>query len=375
MSRADLLKQAEKAWLDGDLLASTRSLAARSGDSPSFVREDHFDPNNLPDSVTAEPLIFGGRLLSSHLVHLQSGIAVFDIGVPLLQNGTFMSPAFAHLKYPERYAHLFSKHAGQALSAAACSSNSISDAYITLVRPAYYHWLLDTIPHLYGASRLSHLAQVKLIAPKTMALQPWQKGLLEKAAGAFGINNLAYLPTNGTAVAARPGYSQTYMALSDRLSLLRLIAPPKDPGAQQRLLYSRRDTKDIRRLVNQEKVIGALGKKFEVIEPGSMDLDGQMRLFAEARCVVGVCGSNLANIVFCQPGTLVVEIAAGLHQPHFERIAEAAGLRFIRVEATPVDSVSYAKPGAQVREKTWQQAHGDLTIDPDVVTKAIEESL
>ena len=87
----------------------------------------------------------------------------------------------------------------------------------------------------------------------------------------------------------------------------------------------------------------------------------------KARCVAGVHGSNLTNIAFCQPGTAVVEIAAGLPQPHFERLAEAAALRFMRVEADPVAPDS--------KDKTWAQAHGDLTVDPAAVLTVIDEVL
>lgn len=363
MPNTDLLREAEAAWLAGDLTISTQALAARSGDEPNFVQEKHFDPGTLPDGVTSEPLTFGGQTLSSHLVRLEKGVAVFDIGVPLFQDGTFASQSFAHLKYPERYAHLFSQSAGRALETAARNSHAIADAYVTLIRPPYYHWLLDTIPHLYGASRLGQLEKVKLIAPDTMPFHPWQRALLEKAAKAFGINNLAYLPTNGTAVAVRPGYSQTHMSLPDRLSLLRLIAPLQETSKPSRLLYSRRGKSDVRQLQNEDAVIKALGPQFDVIDPGSMDLDSQMRVFSEARCVVGVHGSNLSNIAFCQRGTLVVEIAAGLPQPHFERLAEAADLSFARVNGKATNGNS--------EEKTWAQAHGDLTVEPAAVEAAL----
>lgn len=349
----------------GDLTTSTKALAAKAGITSSFVQESLFQSSALASGMTAEPLTFNGRSLSSSLVRIENGVAVFDIGVPLLADGTFYSQAFAHLKYPERYGHLFGNQAGEALKTAAKSPYHIADAYITLVRPPFYHWLLDTVPHLYAASRLGHLSQVKLLAPDSMTFQPWQRALLEKAAAAFGINNLAYLPTNGTVVAVRPGYSQTRLPLKERLSLLRLIAPP--PSTPSRLLYSRRGKQDNRQLLNEDAIITALGDRFTVIDPGDLDLDTQMALFSEARCVVGVHGSNLANIAFCQPGTTVVEIAAGLPQPHFEKLAKAADLRFERVKAEPV-------AGPADRE-TWVQAHGDLTVDSAAVAEAVEAAL
>ena len=168
-SAPGLLQQAEVAWRNGDYIASTTALAAKAGTETNFVTESAFDPNALPPDVTSEPLYWQGEPLPSHLVRFEEGIAIFDIGVPMTQDGTFMSPAFCHLKYPERYFHLFGTDSGSALKTAAQSDRFISDAYVTLVRPPYYHWLLDTLPHLYGASRLGHLGEIKTHCAKVPA--------------------------------------------------------------------------------------------------------------------------------------------------------------------------------------------------------------
>ena len=101
------------------------------------MREAPFDPGSLPPGLTCEPLNLGGRPLPSYLVRFEQGVAVFDIGVPLLQDGTFMSHAFAHLKYPERYVHLFSEESGNAIKTAANNAHHIANAYVTLVRPPF----------------------------------------------------------------------------------------------------------------------------------------------------------------------------------------------------------------------------------------------
>lgn len=361
------MQHAEAAWLKGDFEASTAALAAKTGSKPNFVKESGFDPNTLPPGVSCEPLYWRGNPLPSYFVRFEKAVSVFDIGVPLANDGTFLSQAFCHLKYPERYYHLFGSDAGKALETAAQSDQFVADAYVTLVRPPYYHWLLDTLPHLLGASRLGHVKQINLIAPETHLFEPWQRALLERAARAFGITNLSYLPLNGNVLGVRPGFSQTRLPLSDRLALIRSIAPKEEAAQKPMLLYSRRSATDTRKLANENQIIAALGDRFTVIEPRELDLDIQMSVFAQARCVVGVHGSNLANIAFCKPGTAVVEIAAGLPQPHFEKLAQAADLNFHRVTAKPIDQSS--------EEKTWAQAHGDLTVDPSAVVDAVEKAL
>ena len=183
----------------------------------------------------------------------------------------------------------------------------------------------------------------------------------------FGIPNLSYLPLDGTAVGVRPAYSQARLPVRDRLPIVRSIAPNIKGLDSPLYLYSRRSPTDSRQLHNEDAVIAALGERFTVINPGQLDLDTQMSVFAQVRCVVGVHGSNLANIAFYRPGTAVVEIAAGLPQPHFETLAEAADLSFRRVTADAVD--------ASESQKTWTQARGDLTVNPKAVTDTVDAAL
>jgi hypothetical protein len=157
------------------------------------------------------------------------------------------------------------------------------------------------------------------------------------------------------------------MPLAERLRLLSYLMPAGVKNAGD-FLYVRRGAGEVRQLHNEAAVIEALGTRFRTIEPGNMSIDDQIRAFAGARCVVGVHGSNLTNIVFCAPGTAIIEIAAGLPQPHFEQISATAGLRLQRVTAAPVGT--RAETGL-----TWAQAHGDLTVRPQDVVSAVDAAL
>lgn len=365
--RGHLIREAEAAWLQDDLATSTRALRDAANVHDSFVREAEFDPTDLPDGVSAEALLYRGRDVGSHIVRFDRCAAVFDVGIPILPDGTLFSRAFSHLKYPERYSHLFSDETSQVLRELFEGLDALADGYVVPIRPPYYHWLLDTVPHLLGASHLDSSHSVNLIGPAEFPPSAWQRELLSRAAGLFGVDNLNWIPTTGTAVATAPGYAQTRMPLAERLRLLTELAPRRAAGADA-FLYMRRGPKDGRQLINENEIIQALGPRFTVMEPGAMSLDDQMTAFAGARCIVGVHGSNLANIVFCAPGTKVIEIAAGLPQPHFEQICAVAGLSFHRVAATPMENANNANP-------TWAQAHGNLRVAPDKVIATVEAAL
>ncbi len=62
----------------------------------------------------------------------------------------------------------------------------------------------------------------------------------------------------------------------------------------------------------------------------SLAIVEQARFFSAASVVIGPHGAGLSNIVFCRPGTLVVELAGPRwYMPTFKKAAEAADLRFI----------------------------------------------
>ena len=76
----------------------------------------------------------------------------------------------------------------------------------------------------------------------------------------------------------------------------------------RRLLIDRNREKR-RNLLNQDRLTAALRPLgFETVDPGVLDHADQVRLFSDAEAVVAVEGSALTNLIYCQPGTRVLEI-------------------------------------------------------------------
>ncbi len=94
----------------------------------------------------------------------------------------------------------------------------------------------------------------------------------------------------------------------------------------QRRLYIPRST---RKPVNDDRLIDiAQSYGFEIYRPEN-DPDGQIETFASAAVVVGAHGAALANLVFCRPGTRVLELVPTDHVfPYYFAIAEAADLEY-----------------------------------------------
>ena len=85
-------------------------------------------------------------------------------------------------------------------------------------------------------------------------------------------------------------------------------AGASDARTGKRIYISRAGAR-FRRVLNDDEVIATLqGEGFTVVKLETLNVAAQARLFAEAEVVVSPHGAGLTNILFCQPGAVVVEI-------------------------------------------------------------------
>ncbi len=364
----DTIRLAENAWLDGDLEKSSQLIETLFPKQTRLISQQNLKTIDSENGINTTPLYFNGHDVKSSLVKFDKSVSIFDIGLPLSIQGVFFSKEFSHLKYPERYMHLYSSESINAIKSVINSSHYIENTYLTLIRKPYYHWMLDTLPHLLGLSLLKTNKTIQLISNDLPILKGWQREILKLAVDMFKIENLSWLNLNGNIVKSQPCFSQTRMPLSDRLMILRTLKPKDNKKRPWRYIYTKRSNKDIRKLSNENELISKLDKRFEIIEPGKLDIRSQINLFSEAKCVVGICGSNLTNISFCEINSSVIEISAGYDQKHFENIANTIGLNFSRVKGNPL------KPESNLNNK-WKEAHSDFKVNVKEVIDTISKSL
>lgn len=100
----------------------------------------------------------------------------------------------------------------------------------------------------------------------------------------------------------------------------------------ERIYISRGDAR-YRRILNEDEVIEMLRPwGFVIVQLESLSFSQQVALFAQAKVILGSHGSGLTNIVFCQPGTQVIEWVS----PHYNRhyywvISQYLGLKHYSV--------------------------------------------
>ena len=82
-----------------------------------------------------------------------------------------------------------------------------------------------------------------------------------------------------------------------------------------------------------------LKKKFEIYKPEILSFKKQISLFESSSVIIGAHGAAFSNIIFCKPGTKIIEIIPADHpNKKCERISKILKLRYFRVETIPDNS-------------------------------------
>ena len=175
--------------------------------------------------------------------------------------------------------------------------------------PNYGHFLLDGLPLvLLHAQMLGDLPWCVV----GQALRPWQAEILRVLglghryveAGPLTVYRRVLTSTLLSMHVSHP--SRFLRPLFDGLRF-RLGAPPAD--GPRRVFLSRVGHDETRRLRNREAVEMAMRRLgFAVIIPDRLTLAEQAAAMGHARLVVAESGAALANIGFCPPGALVLEL-------------------------------------------------------------------
>lgn len=113
-----------------------------------------------------------------------------------------------------------------------------------------------------------------------------------------------------------------------REQLLKNVNPQPLSG-YERIYISRGDAKH-RKVLNESEAMKLLAARgFREVSLGTMSVADQVRLFASAKCIVAPHGASLTNLMFCRPGTQVVDIYPTRYMyPCFWHLSSYCGLRY-----------------------------------------------
>jgi len=220
----------------------------------------------------------------------------------------------------------------QALAAAPCYDNSYVIFYNGNLQN-YYHWMTEAILSLDILSRaLGPDPNVNIVLPKSMdvaAVFDHRESL--RAVGLDGYNiveTTANLIKVSEAIWVDSDLVQSMPApcLKDFQQRVAARYAGSSGPRKRRLLVARKGP--TRKIHNIEQVQAFLSKcGFETIYLEGMTIVDQILLFQSAEFVIGPHGAGLANLLFCKPGTKVIEFTPSVEmRPFFWRISEKLDL-------------------------------------------------
>jgi hypothetical protein len=172
----------------------------------------------------------------------------------------------------------------------------------------YAHWMLEHSVFLHAYVRHFSDAGVKLLLPEQ--LNPNYRQLLDL----FRISpsSVIWLGPEPVIVddlmACDVGDPELQPSIAREVFALLRAAIPVAPVMRRGLFVSRTDA-HYRPLLNEAELSEALAATgVEIFAPGQHSLSTQAAAFASSRVIIGGHGAGLSNIVFCRPGTIVLEL-------------------------------------------------------------------
>tara|TARA_B100000963_G_scaffold171560_1_gene149190 strand:- start:1116 stop:2138 length:1023 start_codon:yes stop_codon:yes gene_type:complete len=100
-----------------------------------------------------------------------------------------------------------------------------------------------------------------------------------------------------------------FLSINDSIEILKNFLNPKTNLELSKKIYVTREDSNYRKIINEGDVVKLLREKgYKVINPQLYEIAEQIEIFSNAEKIIAPHGSNLANIIFCKPGTEIFEI-------------------------------------------------------------------
>jgi hypothetical protein len=179
----------------------------------------------------------------------------------------------------------------------------------------YYHWLVDVLPRFHLLQKLgipvdSYLLNGAWLAP--FQFETMDTLGIPRERLSFSDDNMhlraKLLLVPGSDIGIVPKWALHYVRYE-------LMEKPgiRPQGGKERLFISRARAKK-RKLINEAELMNELSRYgFRSVELETMPVAEQIRLFASAEMIVGPHGAGLTNLIFCKPGTKVIELFSPNH--------------------------------------------------------------
>ena len=135
-----------------------------------------------------------------------------------------------------------------------------------------------------------------------------------------------------------------YLNKSISIKILNQLLSKKNK--ENRKIYITRKNSTYRKIINETDLIDELKlKNFDIADTTNMSINEQIEIFSSANTIVSPTSSALTNLVFCKPGTKVLEIRPRYNYAYenilknrFLEVCNQLNLEYSSIDADPVIS-------------------------------------
>lgn len=203
----------------------------------------------------------------------------------------------------------------------------------------YYHWMLEILPKL---ALLKYVKSYDWIYLPRMDL-PFQKQTLVlmgvDLTKVIEANPSTYIEADeviALSFVSRSCYTPQWVAEYLRATLLKTIATAELKDRFSPKVFISRQKASYRRIINENEL-------FEFLEPlgfkrynlEELSIQDQMILFFNAETIISPHGAGLTNILFCRPGTKILELFQSHEDDTYCYLSQTLNLDYHCLKTTP----------------------------------------
>jgi capsular polysaccharide biosynthesis protein len=234
----------------------------------------------------------------------------------------------------------------------------------------YYHFLMDALPRLALVEQCSDLpAPERWYVPAGLPFQRELLELLGLGPGArIDASAVPHVRADELVVPGLPAPRELNPPWVVAWLRSRLLPGVDITGPRARIYVTRGRSANNRAVRNEDTVRTLLtAHGFTFVDPGALPVSEQIATFARAELIVAAHGAALANLVFCSPGTRVIELfPAGYLLPDYWRLASGVpGLEYRYLSAPPRSRLGVRNRGAAIV--------ADIDVDVAALRALVEE--
>ncbi|GAA0604067.1 hypothetical protein GCM10009001_21510 [Virgibacillus siamensis] len=228
----------------------------------------------------------------------------------------------------------------------------------------YWHWLHDTLGRYHLLQLSEHHIDKYVLPPMTLPFQ-WEtvnmlgipkNKILQLSPGMHLKADRLILPS----VPFNAGTCVKWTIDFLRDSFLKTTSHKHSNGFER--IYISREDASWRKVANEPKLMKLLSEKgFKKIVLGSLSVQEQIKIFSSAKVIISPNGAGLANIMFCRPGTKIIQLFTSTSD-EFMKIGQYLDLDYYFVKCRN------ANPGSKAHE-----VMKNMVVDVNKVSALLEK--